>query len=101
LELVLSHSTLRDPLAGVSPFYMTIETSGSNSAHDQEKLSAFLEKAMSEQLIADGTIADNQQQFNSLWQLRERVAEAAGKQGAVYKVLRCLHCFFLKIFICL
>lgn len=33
---------------------MLFETSGSNEAHDQEKLEEFLKKAMNKSLIVDG-----------------------------------------------
>jgi D-2-hydroxyglutarate dehydrogenase len=33
----------RDGSSGVSPFYMVVETHGSNARHDQEKMEEFLE----------------------------------------------------------
>ena len=39
------------------PFYMVVETSGSNEAHDEEKLNSFLEGALTEGFVADGTVA--------------------------------------------
>lgn len=36
------------------PFYMLIETSGSNVAHDEEKLNKFLETCMNKNIITDG-----------------------------------------------
>ena len=45
----------RQPLPAM-PFYMLLETSGSNSAHDEEKLNAFLEGVMSSGLVQDGTV---------------------------------------------
>lgn len=39
-------------------FYMLIETAGSEARHDEEKLNAFLEKAMSQEIVEDGTIAN-------------------------------------------
>lgn len=41
------------------PFYMLIETSGSEEAHDAEKVGAFLEKVMEEGLVADGALAQD------------------------------------------
>ena len=49
----LRHS---NPLAN-SPFYLLVETSGSSSDHDEQKLNGFLENAMSSGLVHDGTIA--------------------------------------------
>lgn len=39
------------------PFYVVIETSGSDAAHDGEKLHNFLEQAMTSSLVTDGTVA--------------------------------------------
>jgi (R)-2-hydroxyglutarate---pyruvate transhydrogenase len=38
------------------PFYMLLETSGSNPEHDEEKLNKFLEDVMGRGLVADGTV---------------------------------------------
>lgn len=38
-------------------FYILIETSGSEPAHDEEKLHNFLEEAMTSSLVNDGTVA--------------------------------------------
>ena len=42
-----------------SPFYVLIETSGSNDAHNEEKLSNFLEKVTEDGYVCDGTMANN------------------------------------------
>lgn len=39
------------------PFYIVIETSGSDSTHDGEKLHNFLDAAMTSSLVTDGTVA--------------------------------------------
>lgn len=36
------------------PFYMLIETSGSNATHDEEKLTQFLDMCMEKSIILDG-----------------------------------------------
>ena len=64
---------------------MVIETHGSNSEHDQEKLEAFLESAMETGIVNNGTVADGSKQVNELWQMRERMAEALQHDGYVYK----------------
>jgi D-2-hydroxyglutarate dehydrogenase len=87
MDLVLKHLPgARDPLPSVHPFYMLIETSGSDEGHDSEKLSGFLEQALENNLILDGTVAQDHAQARSLWKLREGIAEALAKDGpAVYK----------------
>lgn len=57
LDAVFENLSIKSPIEQTFPFYMMIETSGSNSKHDEEKLSMFLEKAMEKQYVADGTIA--------------------------------------------
>jgi FAD/FMN-containing dehydrogenase len=41
------------------PFYMLIETSGSDEAHDGDKVGRFLEMAMEQGLVADGALAQD------------------------------------------
>lgn len=57
LEAVFENLSLKSPLEQPFPFYVLIETSGSNGKHDEEKLSMFLEKAMDKQFVSDGTVA--------------------------------------------
>ena len=73
------------PLDSQHPFYVLIETSGSNSEHDTAKLEAFLEHVMSEDIVSDGTLAQDETQIQSLWAWREGIAEALGHIGGVYK----------------
>ncbi|KAM6357752.1 D-2-hydroxyglutarate dehydrogenase, mitochondrial isoform 2-T4 [Alca torda] len=68
-----------------SPFYVLIETSGSSSTHDEEKLNNFLEQAMTSGLITDGTVATDDKKIKTLWSLRERITEALTHDGYVYK----------------
>jgi len=76
---------IRDPLSSPSPFYILVETHGSNEAHDTEKLNGFLERAMGEGLVTDGTVAQDTTQFRALWNIRESFAEAGSKAGFNYK----------------
>lgn len=54
LDLVTGHLKVKSPL-DIYPFYMLIETHGSNNEHDEEKLNTFLQNVMSEGLVLDGT----------------------------------------------
>jgi D-2-hydroxyglutarate dehydrogenase len=86
LELVIQHiPNCRDPLPRPYPFYMLIETAGSNATHQTEMLTQFLENGLESGCIVDGTLAQDEMQQRALWRLRESVAESAGKHGAVYK----------------
>jgi (R)-2-hydroxyglutarate---pyruvate transhydrogenase len=73
------------PLEGEHPFYCLIETSGSNSEHDNEKLQAFLEYVMEKEIVEDGVLAQDQTQINELWSCRELIPESLGHWGGVYK----------------
>ncbi|XP_064291750.1 D-2-hydroxyglutarate dehydrogenase, mitochondrial isoform X1 [Passer domesticus] len=84
MELVETHLKLSSPVAD-SPFYVLIETSGSNSTHDEEKLTNFLERAMASGLVTDGTVATDDKKIKVLWSLRERITEALTHEGYVYK----------------
>ncbi|CAI5978981.1 unnamed protein product [Closterium sp. NIES-65] len=87
LQMVLKHNEgTRDPLPdGEYPFYVLIETSGSNPDHDRTKLDAFLEGVMEAGAVEDGTVAHDSTQAAAIWHLREGVAEALQRAGAVYK----------------
>ncbi|XP_052542167.1 D-2-hydroxyglutarate dehydrogenase, mitochondrial [Tympanuchus pallidicinctus] len=84
MELVEKHLGLSKPVRG-SPFYVLIETSGSNLRHDEEKLNSFLEQAMTSGLVTDGTVAVDDKKIKALWSLRERITEALSRDGCVYK----------------
>lgn len=71
--------------SGQYPFYILIETSGSNKEHDDEKLESFLGTAMEDGLVDDGIIAQDEAQLKSLWLWRELIPEASTSKGGVYK----------------
>lgn len=73
------------PLEGDHPFYCLVETSGSNTDHDSEKLNAFLEHVMGEGIVEDGVVAENETQLKNLWACREGISEASQHFGGVYK----------------
>ncbi|KAH9882615.1 hypothetical protein J1614_000851 [Plenodomus biglobosus] len=73
------------PLEGEHPFYCLIETSGSNTDHDSEKLQAFLEHVMESEIVSDGVLAQDQTQIAELWSWREGITECLGHDGGVYK----------------
>ena len=58
--------------------------SGSNAAHDSEKLEGFLEEAFTAGRVADGVIAQDGVQAAALWRLREEAAPAMTAHGTVY-----------------
>lgn len=55
---------------------MLIETSGSNQAHDEEKLNSFLQKAMDTSIIVDGVTTGEPSKMRNIWLMRERIADS-------------------------
>ncbi|GAA5835229.1 hypothetical protein JCM11251_006650 [Rhodosporidiobolus azoricus] len=88
-DLVLHHTGGKSPFESEpengKAFYVLIETSGSNKDHDDEKLGGLLESLLENETVSDGVLAQDETQLQSLWALRESMAEAAGKMGRVYK----------------
>ncbi|KAK5917022.1 hypothetical protein CgunFtcFv8_011946 [Champsocephalus gunnari] len=84
MRLLNTHLKLRNPISDC-PFYIVIETSGSDSTHDGEKLHHFLEEAMTSSLVTDGTVATEDSKIKALWSMRERVTEALTHEGFTYK----------------
>lgn len=84
-RLVAEVTGRRRPLQGESPFYVLVETSGSNPEHDSAKLEAFLEDLMTTETVSDGVLAQDETQLKSLWAWREGIPECLGHWGGVYK----------------
>lgn len=84
-DLVHTVTKKKRPLEGRHPFYCLIETSGSNTEHDSEKLEHFLEHVMAEEIVSDGVLAQDETQIQALWSWREGIAESLGHWGGVYK----------------
>ena len=83
--LVIESTGNKHPLEGEYPFYCLVETSGSNEEHDMAKLESFLESVMSDGIVADGVLAQDETQFQALWRWREGITEALSHLGGTYK----------------
>ncbi|XP_076807099.1 D-2-hydroxyglutarate dehydrogenase, mitochondrial-like [Clavelina lepadiformis] len=81
---VTHHLNMTNPIADC-PFYILIETSGSNASHDEEKLGRFLEEVMDAGIADDGTLATDYTKMEAIWGLRERMAEAMLHDGYNFK----------------
>ena len=55
---------------------MLIETSGSNQAHDEEKLNNFLQKSMEQSLVRNGVTTNEPSKMKAIWAMRERIADS-------------------------
>jgi FAD/FMN-containing dehydrogenase len=84
-DLVYEVTKNKRPLETGHPFYCLIETSGSNSEHDNEKLQSFLEDVIGKEIVTDGVVAENETQVRNLWGWREGIPESLGHWGGVYK----------------
>lgn len=84
MECVEENLKLKAPI-DAHPFYMLIETSGSNGAHDEEKLSTFLEDTVESGRVSDGTVVTEPSRMLHIWSIRERIAEALICDGYTYK----------------
>ncbi|OQR88185.1 D-2-hydroxyglutarate dehydrogenase, mitochondrial precursor [Achlya hypogyna] len=86
LDMVMSQQpSLADPLESACPFYVLLETSGSNEAHDMEKLEAYLESVMEAGTVIDGTVAQDAAQAKKLFGIREDITLSLSSRGHVYK----------------
>lgn len=63
IDVSINNLGMKNPLTS-HEFYMLIETSGSHLAHDEEKLSSFVEKAMNNDIIEDGTLTNETAKVN-------------------------------------
>ena len=76
------------PLAepGDNPhYYILVETHGSNSEHDQEKMEAFLERVLDKGYITNGVLAQDANQVNAFWRIRESANPTVATLGYTYK----------------
>ncbi|KAL3861470.1 hypothetical protein ACJMK2_007504 [Sinanodonta woodiana] len=84
MDVIQKNLKMHNPIADF-PFYILIETSGSNGNHDEEKLNKFLETMLSTQLVNDGTVATDMSKIEAVWSVRERMAEGLMHDGYCYK----------------
>ncbi len=88
IHLVEKHKIATLPIQK-APHYVLLETRGANNDHDTAKLEAILEAAAGASggaaLTLDGTLASSEAQVKAIWALRELIAEALLREGAVYK----------------
>ncbi|CAH0627234.1 unnamed protein product [Chrysodeixis includens] len=84
INSTVQNLNLPNPIADY-PFYVLVETHGSDDAHDSEKLSRFLSKEMESGLIVDGTVTSEPSKMQTIWNLRESIAGAGLVVGYVFK----------------
>lgn len=57
LDIVTGYYNLKSPVADY-PFYILVETQGSNPVHDEDKMTKFLKKALENKIVEDGTVTN-------------------------------------------
>ncbi|CAI5440843.1 unnamed protein product [Caenorhabditis angaria] len=84
-ECLEENLQLKRVLPTETPFTILVETSGSNSEHDQEKVGRFLEECMENGWVTDGILAESAADAAKMWQVRESAPLATSRDGYVYK----------------
>lgn len=69
----------------IFPYYLLVETHGSNATHDAEKMQGFLESCLSDGHVVDGALAQDESQRLAFWELRESANPTFGSLGYGYK----------------
>jgi D-2-hydroxyglutarate dehydrogenase len=67
------------------PHYLLVETHGVSEEHDQAKMEGFLEAVTNNNTVANGVLAQDLQQSQHFWKLRESANPAAAATGYTYK----------------
>ncbi len=70
---------------GSRPFYLLVETQGSNSDHDSSKMDSFLARLFDSNTIQNGFMANDFKQLREMWSIREACNPCVARAGYVYK----------------
>ncbi len=71
-----------DPMTEPSPWYILLELATASPIEDlRAKMETLLERAMEQELVTDGVIAESYEQRRQLWRPREEQAEAGRRSG--------------------
>ena len=70
---------------GLYPFYVLVETQGSNEEHDAENMASFLEKSMEGGQVVDGVLSQDLTQVKDMWSIREHCNPATKATGYNWK----------------
>lgn len=75
------HRRLAIPLGRKAPWYALVEV----EAHLAEDVMSWVEEVVNEDLVLDGTLAQDRAQARALWALRESVSESLAATGTPHK----------------
>ncbi len=86
LDLVLKHiPKTRSPLSSPSPWHVMIEFGFDKASSTHDEIEYFLANSLKQGLIQQASIAQNLNQQNAFFKLRESLSEAQKKEGASIK----------------
>ncbi|CAG9771345.1 unnamed protein product [Ceutorhynchus assimilis] len=74
------HTNLVSPLDDY-PFYLLIETAGSNVEHDSIKMNEFLESALKGHYVLNGVVTGEPSKIQSIWAIRENLPQGFKDYG--------------------
>ena len=81
LARVQRHRKVRSPFADAHPCYVLVELEDA----DEEALEGWVQSLFEQELILDGTLAQNSTQAAELWALREGISESLSATGLPHK----------------
>lgn len=85
LEKVMELRNLNSPFSKMYPIYVLIELELPQGENAKLGLDLWLEKLFQDEIVLDGTLAQNLSESKELWSLREGITEALSHQGFVHK----------------
>lgn len=78
LDKVIQNTKLPDPFEKKHAYYMVVEVEKGSPA-DEEKIHSALEECFKNSFLADGLIAQSDQQAKNFWRYREDISESLAK----------------------
>ncbi|OMJ18556.1 D-2-hydroxyglutarate dehydrogenase, mitochondrial [Smittium culicis] len=84
MDTTLKAITRNNPLESNHSFYVMIETGGSNSDHNSEKVMSLLEELFDPKIIENGIISQDTTQAESIINTRESMQQGLLRNGTVF-----------------
>ena len=72
--MIEKSTSLISPIDQNYDYYVFVETLGSNKKQDLSLLQNLIEKALEDNIVIDGSLAETEKELNNLWQIREDVS---------------------------
>jgi FAD/FMN-containing dehydrogenase len=86
IEFAMCHGHgVREPVAGIHPWYVLMEVSSQHAENLHENLESLLAAASEQGIVSDATIAASLEQSKSFWHLRHILPEVQKPEGGSIK----------------